>query len=145
MSTKPDFERLLPHRSPMLMLSALLTLDAEQIHCSSIIAANNPLLQDDRFPASGGLELLAQAAGVLFGSRSPDNAARPGAIVQVKTFSAAPTSVAVGSELHIHAHYRGGNTDAALFDGEVKHCGQCLFSGALMIAMLPPPPSGDPQ
>jgi len=145
MSTAANFEQLLPHRPPMLMLSTLLKLDAEQIHCSSIIAADNPLLQDGRFPASGGLELLAQAAGALFGSRSPDNAARPGAIVQVKTFSAEPVSVAVGSELHIHAHHRGGNTDAALFDGDVSHAGQCLFSGALMIAILPPAPSGDPE
>ena len=81
-----NFEQLLPHRPPMLMLTATLAQDSDSVHCTSVIAAHNPLLRDGLFPATGGVELLAQAAGTLLGSRAPGNATRPGAIVQVKSF-----------------------------------------------------------
>ena len=139
-----DLQALLPHQPPMRMLGHLLALDADRIHCNAIIAADNPLLRDGRFPAIGGLELLAQAAGALFGSRSAEKAAQPGAIVRVKRFSLQPISVAVGTELHIHASFRGASADAALFDGQVLLAEQCLFSGSLMIAILPPELNGAP-
>lgn len=136
-SVDSDFERLLPHRPPMLMLTALLAEEKDAIHCSSVIAAHNPLLQDGLFPASGGVELLAQAAGTLLGARAPGKAVRAGAIVQIKSFHVEPLQIPVGAELHIHARYQAGSAEAALFEGEVTFNGQCFFSGHLMIAILP--------
>jgi predicted hotdog family 3-hydroxylacyl-ACP dehydratase len=69
--TQSHFEQLLPHRPPMLMLTTMLEQDADSVHCSSVIAATNPLLSDGLFPVMGGVELLAQAAGTLFGARAP--------------------------------------------------------------------------
>ena len=132
-----DFERLLPHRPPMLMLTAILAQDKDGVHCTSVIDAHNPLLRDGLFPAFGGVELLAQAAGTLLGARAPDNAVRPGAIVQVKSFRVEQVDIPVGAELHIHAHYQAGTAEAALFEGEVTFGGQCFFTGTLMIALLP--------
>jgi predicted hotdog family 3-hydroxylacyl-ACP dehydratase len=83
------------------------------------------------------VELLAQAAGTLLGVRAPDNAARPGAIVQVKSFRVEQIDIPVGAELHIHAHYQAGTAEAALFEGEVTYDEQCFFTGTLMIALLP--------
>ena len=132
-----NFEELLPHRPPMLMLTATLAQDSDSVHCTSVIAAHNPLLRDGLFPATGGVELLAQAAGTLLGSRAPGNATRPGAIVQVKSFRVEQLDIPVGTELHIHARYQAGTAEAALFEGEVRFNEQCFFTGTLMIALLP--------
>jgi predicted hotdog family 3-hydroxylacyl-ACP dehydratase len=132
-----DFEELLPHRPPMLMLTAIRAQDTDSVHCSSVIDAHNPLLRDGLFPATGGLELLAQAAGTLLGVRTPGNAARPGAIVQVKSFRVEQLRIPVGAELHIHSRYMAGSADAAIFEGEVTFNEQCFFTGTLMIAILP--------
>jgi predicted hotdog family 3-hydroxylacyl-ACP dehydratase len=132
-----NFEQLLPHRPPMLMLTAMLTRESDHVHCTSVIEEHNPLLRDGLFPASGALELLAQAAGILLGTRLPDKAARPGAIVQVKSFQLEPLRIPVGTELHIHARYQAGTVEAAMFDGEVTIKDQPLFAGSLMIALLP--------
>ena len=132
-----DFERLLPHRSPMLMLTTLLAQDTDSVHCTSVIDAYNPLLRDGLFPATGGVELLAQAAGTLLGARTSDKTARPGAIVQVKSFQVEQLNIPVGAELHIHARYQAGTAEAALFEGEVTFGEQCFFTGTLMIALLP--------
>jgi predicted hotdog family 3-hydroxylacyl-ACP dehydratase len=132
-----NFEQLLPHRPPMLMLTAILEQESDSVHCSSVIEAQNPLLSDGLFPVTGGLELLAQAAGTLLGVRAADNAARPGAIVQVKSFQAEPLDIPVGAELHIHARYQAGTAEAALFEGEVMFGEQRFFTGTLMIALLP--------
>jgi predicted hotdog family 3-hydroxylacyl-ACP dehydratase len=121
----------------MLMLTAILAQDKDGVHCTSVIDAHNPLLCNGLFPATGGVELLAQAAGTLLGVRAPDNAARPGAIVQVKSFRVEQIDIPVGAELHIHAHYQAGTAEAALFEGEVTYDEQCFFTGTLMIALLP--------
>jgi len=132
-----NFEQLLPHRPPMLMLTAILEQESDSVHCSSVIEAQNPLLSDGLFPVTGGLELLAQAAGTLLGVRAADNAARPGAIVQVKSFQVEPLDITAGTELHIHARYQAGTADAALFEGEVLSGERRFFTGTLMIALLP--------
>jgi len=131
------FASRLPHRPPMLMLSTLLEQRDDHIRCDSTIQADNPLLHDGLLPACAGLELLAQAAGALLGARSADQACRPGAIVQIKSFRLRPTHIPVGSTVHIHAHFQAGNAAAALFDGEVSLNGQEFFSASLMIALLP--------
>ena len=136
-ATLKPFERLLPHRPPMLMLTAILEQESDSVHCTSMIDTQNPLLSDGLFPVTGGLELLAQAAGTLLGVRAPDNAARPGAIVQVKSFQAEPLDIPVGAELHIHARYQAGTAEAALFEGEVMFGKQRFFTGTLIIALLP--------
>jgi predicted hotdog family 3-hydroxylacyl-ACP dehydratase len=120
----------------MLMLTTMLAQDTESVHCTSIIDAHNPLLHDGLFPVTGGVELLAQAAGTLLGALSPDTATRPGAIVQVKFFQVEQVDIPVGAELHIHARYQAGSAEAALFEGEVTYDEQCFFTGTLMIALF---------
>lgn len=134
---RANLQRLLPHRPPMLMLTSISSQDADQVHCSSVIQADNPLLRDGLFPVMGGIELLAQAGGTLLGARSEDAATRPGAIVQIKTFRLEPRRIPVNAEIHITARYQAGSSEAALIEGEVACDGQRFFSGTLMIAMLP--------
>lgn len=140
MNGPTDFTDRLPHRPPMLMLTEVVQQQADSIHCRGLIAADNPMLDNGQFPATAGVELLAQAAGLLLGERNAGDAGRPGAIVQIKTFQAEPLSIPVGSEPDIHARYQAGNADAALFEGEVMLGDQTLFSATLMIALLPEQP-----
>lgn len=128
---------ILPHQAPMLMLSEVLQHDNEQIHCTSQIERNNPLLSKGNFPCTGGLELLAQASGVLFGIKHSESEVRPGAIVQIKSFQVSDTPIPIGSELQIHAQFLGGSAEAALFEGHVLLEECQIFQGSLMIALLP--------
>lgn len=132
-----DVVRLLPHRPPMLMLTAILAQDKDSVYCTSVIGADNPLLRNGLFPVTGGIELLAQAAGTLLGARASGDPARPGAIVQVKSFRVEQADIPVDAELHIHARYQAGTAEAALFEGEVTLGERCFFSGSLMIALGP--------
>jgi predicted hotdog family 3-hydroxylacyl-ACP dehydratase len=127
----------LPHRPPMLMLSGILGRQEQSIHCTSIIDPLNPLLAGGRFPAIGGLELIAQAAGVLLGLQTGGNSARPGVIVQVKCFTVEQADIRAGSELHIHTRLQAGGADAALVEGEVLFADRQFFSGVVMLALLP--------
>ena len=133
----PNPGDLLPHQAPMLMLSAVQQYDDEQIRCISRIEKNNPLLSQGHFPCTGGLELLAQACGVLLGIKHPGLEVRPGAIVQVKSFQVSNAAIPAGSALQIQAFFRGGNAEAALFDGHVSFNTDQIFQGSLMIALLP--------
>jgi predicted hotdog family 3-hydroxylacyl-ACP dehydratase len=119
------------------MLTSRITQAKNSIHCTSTIDSNNPLLSNGLFPVLGGIELLAQASGVLFGNQSPDNAARPGAIIQVKSFQTKNADIPIGSVLNIHARYTAGSVDAALCEGEVYVNEQRFFQGILIIAVLP--------
>lgn len=129
--------RYLPHRPPMLMISGVLARREQSIHCVSIIEPRNPLLVDGRFPALGGLELVAQAAGVLLGLQHGGQSARPGVIVQVKQFTLEPADIPAGSELQVHARVQAGGPDAARVEGEVLFADRQVFSGVLMLALLP--------
>ena len=137
MMTTTDFTHLLPHRPPMMMLTAIREQQADSVHCTSVINARNPLLRDGLFPVTGGVELLAQAGGTLLGARTPECAARPGAVVQVKSFRVEPLDIPVGAELHIHVRYQAGSAEAVLIEGEVTYNEQQFFTGTVMIALLP--------
>lgn len=121
----------------MLMLTSLLSHDDDSVHCTSTLRADNPLLQDGLFPVTSGVELLAQAGGILLGTRARDAAHQPGAIVQIKSFQVDALRIPVGAKIHIHAHYQAGSAEAALFDGKVIYNNQPFFTGTLMIALLP--------
>lgn len=130
----------LPHTGPMLMLSEVVSHTAQAIACSAKIQPDNPLLQAGEFPAIGGVELFAQAAGVLFGIRNGSAEASPkaksGAVIQLKSFTIGPTQVPVGETVDINADYIGGNDQAAMMQGTVKFKGLTLFKGSLMIALF---------
>lgn len=130
------FERTLPHSKPMLMLSNILQQDERTIHCTSIIETQNPLLVDSCFPAMGGLELLAQASGVLLAFDKSGLPPRPGVIARIKALQLFETPIPVDAEVHIHASFIAGNLDAALVEGHVVHNGQQFCRGSLMLATL---------
>ncbi|VAW77150.1 hypothetical protein MNBD_GAMMA13-803 [hydrothermal vent metagenome] len=133
----PTPELVLPHQGPMRMISQVLTHNSEHIHCNACIRADNPLLVGACLPAYVGIELLAQASGLLLGARRQDtDTPGPGAIVQIKSFRLQEADIPVGTTLHVRAYFEAGNTEAALFTGEVLLNDQQILEGSLMIALL---------
>jgi len=133
-----DPQALLPHRPPMLMISEVVYCDQDRAHCRALIQPDNPLLFDSLFPGVGGIELLAQASGILLAIRlGGEGAGRPGVIAQIKSFETSTGSVPVGAGLDIHTNFRGGNEMVAMFDGQVMWQQEPLFEGSLMITLLP--------
>lgn len=135
-ATTDLFARTLPHTKTMLMLSNILQQDERTIHCTSIIETQNPLLVDGCFPALGGLELLAQASGVLLGFDKSGQSPRPGVIARIKALQLFETPIPVDAEVHIHASFTAGNLDAAFVEGRVLHNEQLFCRGSLMLATL---------
>lgn len=130
----------LPHSGPMLMLSEVISHDKQSIRCTSKIQLDNPLLVEDKFPEIGGIELFAQAAGLLFGVRKADTEQesdkRPGAVIQIKSFALQAADIGIGDELDIIADYIGGSQDAVMIEGEVRFQNKSIFTGSLMIALF---------
>lgn len=138
----------LPHTPPMLMLSEISGYTDETMDGLSRIRTDNPLLEGERFPCLGGIELFAQLAGVLFGIRNAQH--RPssfsgstvinnpprGAVVQVKSFELGDVDIQIGAELKIHANFLGGSEQAAKISGTVYFGEQRVFEGTLMIALF---------
>lgn len=122
----------------MRMISQVVEYDSVWMHCCARIRADNPLLVDSCFPVYAGIELLAQACGLLFGARrqEADCTPVPGAIVQIKSFQLEGASIPVGTTLQVHGHFEGGSQQAALFSGEVQLDGTRILSGSLMLALL---------
>ena len=144
---KLDVRDWLPHTPPMLMLSEVSAYTGKSIDGLSRIRADNPLLEDGRFPCLGAVELFAQLAGILFAIKNTHQQASPaekmsstkpsrGAVVQLKSFELGEASIPVGSELKIHADFIGGSEQAAKMSGVVYFRKKKIFEGSLMIALF---------
>ncbi len=127
-----EIAAVLPHAPPMLMISELLSYQNDRIECRCEIRRDNPLLVDGSFPAHGGLELVAQASGLLLGLRQQGEKSG-GAIVQVRSFSVAATGTPEGSQVTVTSSYLSGNAHAAIFDGQASLDGKAFFSTSLML------------
>jgi len=121
----------------MRMITRVVAHDDRHIHCRVCVRTDNPLLVDGRLPVYAGIELLAQASGLLLGARRPETATPDsGAIVQIKSFRLEDTDIQVGTILHVYANFEGGSMEAALFTGEVRLDDEQILEGSLMIALL---------
>ncbi|MEE9342041.1 MAG: hypothetical protein V3V12_00230 [Gammaproteobacteria bacterium] len=131
------FERILPHRQSMLMLTSVAQQAEKSIHCTSIIKPQNPLLIDNHFPILGGLELLAQASGIMLAKQETSQRPKVGVIARIKSLQLTETIIPIAAEIHIHARFLGGNRDAAIIEGDVLMENKIFCSGTLMLATLP--------
>lgn len=70
MSLVRPIEMLVPHRSPMLLIDAVLSSDDQAVWAVARLQADSPFVQDGRVSTAIGLEYLAQAAAAFFTLRS---------------------------------------------------------------------------
>ena len=61
----PPVEALIPHRGPALMLRHVLELDDDSLECVAAIPAESGFVAGGEAPSLVGIDVLAQAAGVL--------------------------------------------------------------------------------
>ena len=125
----------LPHRPPMLMLTDAGEVKESHITCEASIEPDNPLLQNGNFPGFACLELCAQAAGCLIGSRG-GTAPKAAAIISVRSLHAAIVDIPAHSRLNVHARLLGGDAKAAMFEGEIDLSGEKIFNAMFTVAEL---------
>ena len=151
--------RYLPHSQPMLLLSEVLSIDEQMLQATSLIEPENPFLENRLFPCAAAIEVVAQAAGVLFtytqkqtrlksdASKQQNNDnnqhSQSGAVVQLKTFELGDAEIHVGSELKISVNFIGGSDKAILVSGDVCMNEHMIFKGTLMIALFKDKPNGN--
>lgn len=68
----PTLEEILPHRPPMILLTALLAYDATSARCLTRISTDSPFFDTDlnAVPAYIGIEYMAQAVAACAGARA---------------------------------------------------------------------------
>ncbi|MDX8378025.1 MAG: hypothetical protein R8L53_08400 [Mariprofundales bacterium] len=135
-----SIEALLPHRTPMLMISDIVTKGDTKIHCRACIKKDNPFLNEGILPSFICLELVAQAAGIFLGIdalehsniKLPDS----GAIVSVRDMNIHAQAIRLGMVLDVTANFLGGNQQAAMFSGQVLFDNCLLFEIKVTIALF---------
>lgn len=140
----------LPHALPMRMLEDVVAHTDTTLRSKCTISAGNPFLQGNVFPVVTGVELLAQAAGVLFGLRKVgihdsagvlgqkglDLATANGVVVQIKIFEVFRHFIPTGAELEISVEHIGGTDDVVMMEGVLDYGQQTILTVTLMIAMF---------
>lgn len=140
----------LPHAKPMRMLEDIVSNTDTTLQGKCLISVENPFLQGDVFPVVSGVELLAQAAGVLFGLRKAgmhDSEAvllsevsgpttSKGAVVQIKVFEVLKRFVPIGAQLGVSVEHIGGTDEVVMMKGVLDYRQQTILTATLMIAMF---------
>jgi len=140
MNERVDIEMLLPHKAPMLMVSAVVTKGDSDIHCQAHIDEANPFVHDDIFPGFACLELVAQACGIFLGMKGPDSdhpvpgALTSGVIASVRDMSVGSQQIHSGAVLDVVAEFLGGSQQAAMFSGKVRLENNEIFSVKVTVA-----------
>ncbi len=133
----PKPSELLPHRSPMLMLSEIVACTQERLTARAVVSADNPLLQNGRLPGYAALEMLAQACGLLLGTAQPGRESGPGAIVSVREMQVHVASIALGETLIIETECLGSNDNSAMFRGNVRQDERGVLDATLTVIRFP--------
>ncbi|MGX5914734.1 3-hydroxylacyl-ACP dehydratase [Aliidiomarina sp. Khilg15.8] len=70
--TMPAIEDLLPHRPPMILLTALLDFDADSVRCVTRVTADSPFFDTalEGVPAYIGIEYMAQTVAAWAGAKA---------------------------------------------------------------------------
>lgn len=64
LATLPPVAELLPHEPPMILIDALVSLEAEVLTCRAQVRGDEPFAEGGRLPALVALEYIAQTVAV---------------------------------------------------------------------------------
>lgn len=138
---RDEIEMMLPHRRPMLMVGRVLAHDERSLAASANIDPDNPLLLDGRLPGHAGLELIAQASGLLLGliyeGEGSDGVVRPGAIVAVRGMQVNVPWLEANAPITIETEMMGGDEAAAMFDGRVTCADEVAMEATITVSTFP--------
>lgn len=101
----PRLEEILPHRPPMILLTALVDYDAESARCLTHIDEASPFFDIDlnAVPAYIGIEYMAQAVAAWSGARARQShgAVKPGFLLGTRRYAPSVSLFPHGAELLI--------------------------------------------
>lgn len=104
----PPIEELLPHRPPMILLSALVHYDAESVSALTHIGASSPFFDTDldAVPAYIGIEYMAQTVAAWGGAKARDGggSVKLGFLLGTRRYQPQVQTFPRGAELLIEAH-----------------------------------------
>ncbi|MDY7095782.1 MAG: hypothetical protein SX243_22635 [Acidobacteriota bacterium] len=143
----PAIESLIPHRSPMRLVRAVVERGDGSIRCSGRVPEDNPTAVDGRAPAIMALELAAQSAAVLealqrrdaaAASEGSDEGPRIGYLVSLRGARLHQPTIPAGESLHATVHHAGGAGSLARYeavvtspDGDITYAEAVLGTYAL--------------
>jgi predicted hotdog family 3-hydroxylacyl-ACP dehydratase len=134
--TKQDIETMLPHRRPILMVDQVVEHSDRRLITTTRIDKENPLIEGDRLPGHAGLELIAQASGLLLGLTC-EGEARPGAIVAIRGMQVSKPWLELSAQITIETEILGGGEDAAMFHGKVLLNGDTAVEATITVSSFP--------
>ncbi|MEJ2608852.1 MAG: hypothetical protein P8179_01930 [Candidatus Thiodiazotropha sp.] len=126
-------EVMLPHRKPMLMIDQVLERNERSLVTSARIDKDNPLLQGGRLPGHAGLELIAQASGLLLGL-THEGEAKPGAIIAIRGMQVNIPWLEANALITIETEILGGGEAAAMFHGRVLLNGNAAVEATITVS-----------
>lgn len=101
----PTLEDILPHRPPMILLTALLAYDTESARCMTRISADSPFFDAgmNAVPAYIGVEYMAQAIAACAGAKALDGSGsvKLGFLLGTRRYAPAVSLFPNGAELII--------------------------------------------
>ena len=132
-------EGLIPHRRPMQLIDALEAFDGETGTVSAVMAAGNPLLEEDGALAEVALlELLAQSFAAVQGYADSFSGqpARQGFLVGVRkvSFHLRPR---LGDKLEIKVRAAARLEGFAVVEGSVRRGDELLAEGNIKLWIVP--------
>lgn len=141
MNVVRPIDMLVPHRTPMLLIDAVLSSDDQGVWAVVCLQADSPFVQDGRVSTAVGLEYLAQAAAAFFTLQSSEAEAtvRQGMLIACPRLDADLPWFVVGDTLLLTARSASRMPTAGQGRGLVKFVGDIFVfpDGATVPVQMP--------
>lgn len=131
----PSLSEMLPHRPPMLLLTAVDHADAEAIVCRVQLEEGAAFVREGRAGAHVAIEYMAQAVAAFAGSRSLAEG-RPvevGYLIGARDVTFEVDWLYVGDELTVEARRVWGDDVLGSFNCRVSRAGAPIAEGSLNV------------
>jgi len=124
-SSYPPIEEMLPHRDPFLFIQSVLSDSEDMVVCGAMIGHGHYMTHDISAPPVLGIEMGAQAAGVLAALQnirheSVSTAPRVGYLVGIRQARFHAETLPVGQMLRVEALFQGASGPLSTFEIRVK-------------------------
>lgn len=138
--TPPRPLDLLPHRAPALLLAECLELTARGARCRGRVPLEHPAAKDGRAPTVLGLEMAAQAAGLVSLPGESADGPRSGYLVSLRDVELhTPDGLACNTDYLVEVELEGASTRIGLFRFAVRDPGGAtLLASGLVGTYLSP-------
>ena len=134
MTEKPLLENLLTHEPPMLLLSAVVSVDEERSCCEALVSSAMPFVDNNGdLPGWVGIELMAQTIAV-WGGRHSENYKRDvniGLLLGSRKYESLLEAFPAGSQLVIDAEKVILDGNMGVFQCTISLSGKIVASAQL--------------